>query len=84
MICSEQISSAPTEVGSAVSKSACECLTAAAIRRGPAALCFAANVCNRLEATAELLAGVVTALQKPFVYLTSGLRKWQTRRLQDT
>ena len=84
MICSEQIFSAPTEVGSAVSKSACECLTAAARRWVPAALCFAANVCDRLEALAELLAEVVTALQKPFVYLISGLRKWQTCRLQDT
>ncbi len=84
VICSEQILSAPTEVGSAVSKSACECLTAAAIRRVPVALCFAANVCNRLEAIAEFLAGVVTALQKPFVYVTSGLRNWQTRRLQFT
>ena len=62
VICSEQTFSAPTEVKSAVSKSACTCLTAAAIRRVPAALCFVANVCNRLEALAELLAGVVTAL----------------------
>jgi hypothetical protein len=41
-------------------------------------------MCDRLEALAELLAGDVTALYKPFVYLTSGLAKWQTCRLQGT